>query len=123
MPLTRATLPASRCTWIPQWPARGRLLDSHGFVRASVQEPVAASCPDAMACAAPVIATDVEGVPDNVSGRLVPPRSPGLMARALRDLGNDPDAAMRLSQGGRERVAGRFTAAAAAALEPAAPQT
>ncbi len=98
---------------------RDKLLESHVFALASVQEPVATSCLEAMACAVPVIATDVDGVPDaiidNVSGRLVPPRNPRLMAQAIRDLANDPEAAMRLSHGGRERIVAHFTAAAAAA--------
>jgi glycosyltransferase involved in cell wall biosynthesis len=98
---------------------REKLLESHVFALASWSEPLGVACMEAMACEVPTIATDAGGVPelivDGVSGRLVPPRNPRMMAQAIRDLSNDPESAMRLSQGGRARIAAQFTATASAA--------
>ncbi|PIL21930.1 hypothetical protein P775_01695 [Puniceibacterium antarcticum] len=99
---------------------REKLMDSQIFAQASWQEPLGMACMEAMACGVPCIATEAGGVPelieDGVSGRLVPPRNPRMMAQAIRDLSNDPEAAMRLSLGGRARVEAQFTLAQTAAV-------
>ena len=98
---------------------RDRLMESHVFALASWNEPLGVAYMEAMACEVPTIGTEAGGVPelivDGVSGRLVPPRNPRVMAQAIRDLSYDPEAAMRLSQGGRARVEAHFTSKAGAA--------
>ncbi|WP_245840857.1 exopolysaccharide biosynthesis GT4 family glycosyltransferase EpsE [Puniceibacterium sediminis] len=98
---------------------RDKLMESHLFALAAWQEPLGIAYMEAMACGVPTIGTEAGGVTelivDGVSGRLVPPRNPRVMAQAIRDLSNDPDAAMRLSQGGRARVEAQFTSGAGAA--------
>jgi glycosyltransferase involved in cell wall biosynthesis len=66
-----------------------------------------------MACALPVVVTDVggtgEAVRDGVEGLLVPPRDPVAMATALGRLWRDPDLRRRLGAAGRARVLEKFT--------------
>ncbi len=98
---------------------RDRLFESHVFALASWHEPLGVAYMEAMACGVPTIGTEAGGVTelivDGVSGRLVPPRNPRVMAQAIRDLANDPEAALRLSAGGRARVEAQFTSQAGAA--------
>jgi len=64
---------------------------------------------EAMAAGLPVVASDIPGydevVRDGVDGRLVPPRDPGALARAVSAVLDEPDLAARLSAAGRERAA------------------
>ncbi|GAA2247805.1 glycosyl transferase [Streptomyces ruber] len=68
---------------------------------------------EAMACGVPVLATDVGGhrdtVADRGTGRLVPPRDPGAIAAAARDLLASEQLRRRMGRAGRERVLARFT--------------
>jgi glycosyltransferase involved in cell wall biosynthesis len=71
---------------------------------------------EAMAAGRPLVATAVGGILDSVraegpdrTGLLVPPRSPGALAAALRTLLADPAAAARLGRSGAERVAARYS--------------
>ena len=64
---------------------------------------------EAMACALPVISTDLPtGVPevnaDGVSGLIVPPGDPHTLARAIKELLGDPDLRHYLGEGGRRRA-------------------
>jgi len=67
---------------------------------------------EAMAAGKPVIGTNVGGIPeiieDGVTGLLVPPHSPGELAKAIIKLLQDPDLARRMGEAGRERARGRF---------------
>lgn len=69
---------------------------------------------EAMAAGRPVIATAVSGIPevvaDGVTGLLVPPRRPDLLAEAILALADDRTRAGRLGAAGRERVATLFSA-------------
>ena len=60
---------------------------------------------EAMAAGVPVVATAVSGIPevvtDDVTGRLVPPRRPDLLADALAQLLADPALQKRLGEAGR----------------------
>lgn len=98
---------------------RDKLMESHIFALAAWQEPLGMAYMEAMACGVPTIGTEAGGVTelivDGVSGRLVPPRNPRMMAQSIRDLASDPEAAMRLSRGGRARVEAQFTSGAGAA--------
>ncbi len=65
-----------------------------------------------MACAAPIVATAVGGVPDliedGVHGLLVPPRDPQALAGAIRRLLKDRALALRLGQAASERQRAEF---------------
>lgn len=68
---------------------------------------------EAFACAKPVVATAVGGVPeiveDGVNGVLVPPRRPDLLARAIRSCLADPQRLRAMGARGREKVRSEFT--------------
>ena len=63
---------------------------------------------EALAHRVPVVATDVSGIPelieDGVTGRLVPPNDPAALARAMRQLVKDRDAALALAARGRAKA-------------------
>ncbi|MEW2636382.1 glycosyltransferase [Streptomyces sp. NPDC048389] len=67
---------------------------------------------EAMACGRPVVATAVGGhldtVADPATGRLVPPRDPDALARAVAGLLADPAAREACGEAGRRRVLGRY---------------
>jgi glycosyltransferase involved in cell wall biosynthesis len=67
---------------------------------------------EAMACARPVVCSDVGGIPemveDGVSGYLVPPKNPGMLAARLKDLLASPELARRMGEAGRRRVESDF---------------
>jgi glycosyltransferase involved in cell wall biosynthesis len=67
---------------------------------------------EAMACGRPVVASAVGGVQDTVvdevTGLLVPPRRPDLLAAALRDLLGSPTRATAFGIAGRDRVLARY---------------
>ena len=68
---------------------------------------------EAMAAGRPVIATRVggtaEAVEEGVTGFLVPPGDPGLLAEAIRTILADPERAARMGAAGRARVACEFS--------------
>lgn len=68
---------------------------------------------EAMACATPVIATDVGALPevveDGVTGFLVPPNDARALADRIRWLRQHPEQARRMGERGRARVRERFT--------------
>jgi sugar transferase (PEP-CTERM/EpsH1 system associated) len=68
---------------------------------------------EAMAAGLPVAATAVGGTPeivvDGVTGILVPPQDPEVLAQAITRLLGDPGLRHRMGQAGQERVAQRFT--------------
>jgi glycosyltransferase involved in cell wall biosynthesis len=78
-----------------------------------VYEPFGIVPLEAMACAVPVVATDVGGHRDSVAdgrtGRLVTPGDPDAVARAVRDLLGSARLRRRCGSAGRARVLARFT--------------
>jgi glycosyltransferase involved in cell wall biosynthesis/GT2 family glycosyltransferase len=68
---------------------------------------------EAMACGLPVVAGDLpsirELVEDGVTGRLVPPERPDLLAEAIDDLERDPETRRRRAMAGRARVESEFS--------------
>jgi rhamnosyl/mannosyltransferase len=69
---------------------------------------------EAMACGCPCVTTEVGTgtswvVQDGVTGRVVPPCRPDLLAAALSELLVDPERLRRMGEAGRERVARLFT--------------
>lgn len=83
-------------------------------VLSSHLEGLGTSLLDAMAMARPVVATSVGGIPEMVeegaNGRLVPPRDPAALARALMDLIGKPAERKRMGEAGRARVLKEFSA-------------
>ena len=68
---------------------------------------------EAMACGVPVVATAVGGmadtVVDRVTGRLVPPGRPDLLARTLRAVLADPALRAGYGAAGADRAVSRYT--------------
>jgi len=69
---------------------------------------------EAMACELPVVSTTAGALPEVVgedgrSGRLVPPRNPEALARAITELMNDPAERLEKGRAGRQRVLDVFT--------------
>jgi glycosyltransferase involved in cell wall biosynthesis len=67
---------------------------------------------EAMACGRPVVASAVGGIQDTVvdqvTGLLVPPRRPEVLAAALRDLLGSPTMGAAYGIAGRDRVLARY---------------
>lgn len=94
----------------------GRILPALDVVvLSSVTECFPLSVLEAMACARPVVCSDVGGigemVHDGVTGCLVPPRDPGALSDRLKDLLTDTGLAHRMGEAGRRRVECEFTLA------------
>lgn len=83
------------------------------FVSTPWYEPFGITPLEAMACAIPVLASDVGGlrhsVVDGATGFLVPPHDPAALAERLALLQRDPALAARLGAAGRRRVRQQFT--------------
>ena len=84
------------------------------FVMSSVTEGLGTSLLDAMACARPVIATRVGGIPevvlDGETGLLVPPRDPQALAAAIVRLVKDRGLREKMGAAGLARVQSAFSA-------------
>jgi starch synthase len=108
--------------WIPEMLPRAEVVQllSHAAVFAcpSVYEPLGIVNLEAMACAAPVVASAVGGIPevvrDGVTGLLVdydeaaPAAFEAALAEALNSVIADPAAARRMGEAGRERAVREF---------------
>jgi glycosyltransferase involved in cell wall biosynthesis len=74
---------------------------------------ITGSIREALACERPVIATDLEGMPELIShgetGLLVPPRDPTAMAEAMLRVIGDPALAQAMARAGRARVVAHFS--------------
>jgi glycosyltransferase involved in cell wall biosynthesis len=83
------------------------------FVLASRWEGFPLTVLEAMAAGVPVVATDVDGTREAVrhgdNGLLVSRGDPDALARAVLDVLNNPECALRLGRRGRERVEQEFT--------------
>ena len=92
-----------------------KLEEAHLFVLASWHEPLGVAYMEAMAMGVPVIGTEAGGVTELIengrTGRLVAPKKPVELARAIRDLAGDPDTLRRFSVAGRAHVEAHFRAA------------
>jgi glycosyltransferase involved in cell wall biosynthesis len=84
------------------------------FVMSSVTEGLGTSLLDAMACARPIVATAVGGIPevvvDGETGFLVPPRDAEAMAGAIVRLLTNEALRRRIGDAGLARVRNRFSA-------------
>ncbi|MFJ4334118.1 MULTISPECIES: glycogen synthase [unclassified Streptomyces] len=108
--------------WIPRMLPRPEVVQllTHAavFVCPSVYEPLGIVNLEAMACATPVVASRVGGIPevvaDGETGVLVPREGVGDadfeagLARALDSVLADPDAARRMGEAGRARAVAEF---------------
>jgi glycosyltransferase involved in cell wall biosynthesis len=69
---------------------------------------------EAMAAGAPVVATDLGGLPELVrpglDGLIVPAGDPGALAAALRTMLDDPRAAAEMGRAGQARMTASFSA-------------
>ncbi|GEM_PF-539302 len=86
------------------------------FALSSVSDASPNAIAEAMACALPVVASRVGGIPeliiDNGTGLLVPPRDPAVLAAALITLLRDDARRKAMGTAGRERVRASFSIAA-----------
>ena len=68
---------------------------------------------EAMAMAKPIIATDIDGITeqitDGVNGILVPPKDPSALAMAIIKVINDKELARTMGLSAREKVAQEFS--------------
>ncbi|MAU45845.1 MAG: colanic acid biosynthesis glycosyltransferase WcaL [Yangia sp.] len=93
---------------------RAKLMACHVFVLASWHEPLGVAYMEAMACGVPTIGTDAGGVreliDDGHTGKLVPPKDPTALARAIRELAQNPESALRFGEAGRACIEANFRA-------------
>ncbi|MEU6673686.1 glycogen synthase [Streptomyces sp. NPDC046853] len=108
--------------WIPEMLPREQIIQllthARAFVCPSVYEPLGIVNLEAMACGTPVVASDVGGIPevvaDKSTGLLVPyeEKEPAAfearLAQALNELVDDPRAATRMGEAGRDRAVREF---------------
>ncbi len=89
------------------------LQGSDVFALSSLEEGMPNALLEAMACSLPAVVTDVGGngevVEEGVTGYLVPPRQPELMAERITRLLREAPLRERLGGAGRERFEARFT--------------
>jgi glycosyltransferase involved in cell wall biosynthesis len=94
-------------------PARDGLARWEVYVHASRQDAFPLATLEAMAAGVPVIATEVGGVPEQLThlehGVLVPPERPDAIADWIVRLHEDPDLRARLGAAGARHVRERFT--------------
>jgi glycosyltransferase involved in cell wall biosynthesis len=83
------------------------------FVSSSLREGLSISILEAMAAAKPIIATSIlpnqELIDNEVSGLLVPPKSPERIAKAIQQLIENPDLKSKYGLAARERVLADYT--------------
>lgn len=107
-PVLRASL-----TWLGSTNVEQALAGWQIFVLASRQEAFPLSTLEAMAAGLPVIATDVGGIPEQIShletGVLVAPASPSALAEWIVRLIDDPGLRRRLGDSARRVAAEKFT--------------
>ena len=74
---------------------------------------ITGSIREALACERPVVATQLEGMPelvvDGETGLLVPPREPAALGAAILRVLGDPTAAQTMARAGRKRVEAHFS--------------
>jgi D-inositol-3-phosphate glycosyltransferase len=98
---------------VPRAQVPSLLRSADAVVCAPWYEPFGIVALEAMACERAVVATAVGGMQDTVvhgvTGLHVPPRSPGALAAALRDLLATPGLPAEFGRAGRARVMARYT--------------
>lgn len=99
------------CGWRRDIPEILAILDL--FVLSSLWEGLPLAILEAQACGKPVVASNVDGIPEAVNdgqtGLLVPPKDPERLARAIVKLLRDKGLAMKMGEAGRKLVRQKFT--------------
>jgi starch synthase len=106
-----------RCLWINKFLREEQYVELYSncsvFACPSVYEPFGIINLEAMACARPVVASAVGGIPEVVvpgkTGLLVPPADPGALAEALNRVLRDRALARQMGLAGRSRVEEHFS--------------
>jgi glycogen synthase len=106
-----------RCLWINRRLPEEQYIELYSncavFACPSVYEPFGIINLEAMACARPVVASAVGGIPEVVvqgeTGLLVPPGDPGALAEALNYVLRDRAMASQMGLAGRSRVEEHFS--------------
>ncbi|MBI4314322.1 MAG: glycosyltransferase [Chloroflexi bacterium] len=103
---------------LPQEEVSRLLPTAHCYVQPSVvtasgkMEGIPVALMEALACALPVVATSISGIPELVlpgrTGQLVPPADAGALAESLAAVYNDYAAAARMGDAGRALVLQQF---------------
>ncbi|MBI5293022.1 MAG: glycosyltransferase [Chloroflexi bacterium] len=103
---------------LPQEEVSRLLPTAHCYVQPSVvtasgkMEGIPVALMEALACALPVVATSISGIPELVlpgrTGQLVPPADAGALAESLAAVYNDYAAAARMGDAGRAWVLQQF---------------
>lgn len=97
---------------IPEDQVRQAMEAAHLFVLPSYAEGTSVAVMEAMAMQVPVIATNVDGMPnlitDGIDGLLVKPGEPAQLAERIYDLLNQPDLAVTLTRNSRIKIEQRF---------------
>jgi len=92
---------------------RALLHQAHVFVLPSLWEGMPVSVMEAMAAGLPVVGSNVPGicglVVEGVTGYLVPPRDPCLLARRIERLAKDVDLRAQMGRAGYERIVTAFS--------------
>jgi glycosyltransferase involved in cell wall biosynthesis len=98
--------------WVAHDDLPGFLQSLDVFVLPSVYEGFGVAAVEASAVGLPVVATNVYGLPDvvrdGVTGILVPPKEPSLLAEAIGALVEDAALRQRMGRAGRDYVASRY---------------
>lgn len=83
------------------------------YVQPSLEEGLGTSILDALQATRPVVASRVGGIPEvireNETGRLVPSGHPPALAKAIDALLDDPQAAQKLAEKGKQRVSEQYS--------------
>jgi glycosyltransferase involved in cell wall biosynthesis len=99
--------------WCDQTRLRAMYQNAHCFLNPSLYEGMPNTVLEAMACALPVIASDIEGnrdlVRDGETGILVPLGDVGRLSEALYAAMRSPQRSRAMGVEGRRRVAGQFS--------------
>ncbi|KQN89672.1 hypothetical protein ASE96_07845 [Arthrobacter sp. Leaf69] len=97
----------------PAASVRSELVRAHLFALASHAEPLGVAIMEAMSMGVPVVVTDSGGVPelvdDRISGILVRPGRPDLLAASMLRAVSQPDLCRKLGAAGRRRVESSFS--------------
>lgn len=98
--------------YLSQAAVADRLAASDIFVLPSFAEGVPVVLMEAMASRLPVVTTRIAGIPelveDGVSGFVVPPGEPAVLAKRIEALVRDPELRQRMGEAGRAKVVAEF---------------
>ena len=85
------------------------------FCMPSLWEAMPFTLIEAMAAERPIVATNIDGIPevviDGATGLLVPPENPSLLSEAILKLAEDPELRRHMGLAARQRVEAEFTVA------------